>query len=118
MSTTVRLFAYAGISQAFVANFAGQKANESVTLFKQPYLARESLTADTGTAVSSTSALSPPHSRILHVQVEPGKRVHYEISPPGRENGPVAADTSSPVIQGDEQFEWGSSWTISLLEAS
>lgn len=118
MSAAVRCFSYAGVSQAFVANFAQQKANESKSMFKEPYLGREHLTPDTGTPATSTTALSPEHSRVLLVQVQPGKRVHYEISPPGRLNGPVAADTSSPITEGDETFEWGRNWIISLLEVT
>lgn len=118
MSATVRMFAHAGLTQAFVANFSEQKADQSLHLLKQPYLARLSVTVDTGTPQASTSALSPSGCRLLHIQVQPGKRVHIEVNPPGRSGGAATADTSSPVIEGDEQIEWGSGWLVSLLEAS
>lgn len=118
MAAQARLFTYAGISQAFVANFSQQKSDNSIALLKQPYLARANITVDTGTPQASTADLSPEHTRILHVQVAPGQRVHIEINPPGRTNGPVTADTSSPIVEGDEQFEFGRGWLVSLLEAA
>jgi hypothetical protein len=118
MTATVRLFAHSGISMAHVANYSEQRADQSIALLRQPYLGRATMTVDTGAPQSSPAGLSPQHSRILLIQVDPGKRCHYEISPPGRSGGPVAADTSSPVVEGDEQLEWGPDWSISLIEAS
>lgn len=116
MTATVRCFAHAGISHAFVANYSGQQSFHALTLYKEPYLARESLTVDTSTAVSSQPALGAANSRILRVQVQPGKRVHYEVTPAG--HAARTADTSSPILEGNDQVEWGSGWSISVLEAS
>jgi hypothetical protein len=119
MSATVRMFSHSGVSMAFVQNYNTQQSYNGLTQLKQPYLARQSLTVDTGTAQSSdASTLAPAHSKLLFVQVQPGKTVHYEINPDGRAGGARTADTSSPTLTGDEQFDWGSGWTISLLEAS
>jgi hypothetical protein len=116
MSATVRLFTHAGLALAHVANFAEQKADQSISLLKQPYLARANITVDTGTPQSSTADLSPQHTRLLHIQVEPGKRVHIELTPEGQTLR--VADTSSPIYEGDDQVEFGRGWIVSLLEAA
>jgi hypothetical protein len=118
MAIQVRLFSHSGISHAFVANYSAQKSFTALPLLKQPYLARENLTVDTGAAVSSTTALAPANSHILLVQVPPGSRVHYEVNRPGRDGGAVTADTSSPIIEGDEHLEWEPGCAISLLQVS
>lgn len=116
MSAVVNLFAYVGVSHAFVANYAQQQAFHAMTLLKQPYLARQSMTADTGAAQTSGLALSPEHTKLLHVQVEPGKRIRYEVTPKGYDAR--IADTASPVLEGTEPIEFGPGWTISIIEAA
>ncbi len=116
MPATVRMFSHAGIATAFVASHAEQLSFPALTLLQQRYLARASITATTGSAQSSSAALAPANTRLLHVQVEPGKRVHYELTPNGQTA--VAADTSSPIVEGNTILQFGSGWTISLLEAS
>ncbi len=118
MSATVRCFSHVGVSMAFVANYSQQQSFNGLTQLKQPYIGRETLTADVAAVFSTPATLAPSNSRVLFVQVQSGKRVHYEISPPGRPSGPVAATTDSPILQGDEQFDWGSGWVISFLECT
>lgn len=109
MSTTVRMFFHSGVSTAHVA--AGTKfAADSVSLLKQPYLDRQAITAS-GAAQSTTAA--PTGTKILYLQVQEGKAIHYEINPPNRS---VEADQSSPVLSGETQIEFGPGWTISVLE--
>lgn len=116
MTATVRCFAHSGVSHAFVADDGGRQDFHAVPMLKQPYLARETLTASTGAAVSSASGLGASGSRVLAVQVDPGKRVHYEITPSSQTLR--TADTSSPVTEGNNMFHWGTGWTISLLEVT
>lgn len=116
MTATVRLFSHTGLSHAFVASYSDQQAFHAMTMLKQPYLARALITADTGAAQATTTDLSPDKCKLLHIQVQPGKRVHYEVTPKGQTAR--VADTSSPVMEGDDNIEWSSGWTISLLEAS
>jgi hypothetical protein len=112
MSATVRTFFHTGLTTAPVA--AGTRyTTDSVALLKQPYAGRSAVTVDSGAALSTTAA--PSGTKIAHVQVEPGKSVHYEIVPPSRT---ATADTSSPILSGNTQFEFGPEWTISFLEAT
>lgn len=116
MSAIVRLFSHAGLALAHVASYAEQKADQSISLLKQPYLARASVTVDTGTPQTTTADLAPQHTRLLRIQVEPGKRVHIELTPEGQTLR--TADTSSPIYEGDDQVEFGRGWLVSVLEAS
>jgi hypothetical protein len=120
MTASVRLFAHDGINTLPVASDAGQFRGNSMFVLRQPYLAREKIEADGSNATSSAAALSESaHTRVLRMEIEPGKRVAYEISPPGRNGGtPVAADSSSPVASGDVEFEFGLRYVISLLDVT
>ena len=110
MSATVRVFYHAGLTTAAVA--AGTRyATDSVSMLKQPYAARSSVTVDTGTPQSTSAA--PNAAKIAYVQVQEGKAVHYEVNPPNRS---TPADTGSPVLKGSTQIEIGPEWTISFLE--
>jgi hypothetical protein len=112
MSTTVRTFCHTGLTTAVVA--AGTRyTTDSVAMLKQPYVGRSSVTVDSGTAQSTTAA--PASAKIVFIQVEAGKAVHYEVNPPNRA---TAADTSSPILTGATQIEFGPDWTLSFLEAT
>ena len=118
MSVVVRSFTYSGLMTANVVNSGGGRySSDSVFLLKPPYLSNETLTANTVTAVTSAVATSTPNEiRLLQVQVAPGGRVHYEVTPQGhtlRE-----ATTDSPVISGDQLMHFGTGWRISFLEAA
>lgn len=117
MATTVRLFAYSGTIALPNAANNDQMLGTTLFMLKQTYLNRETLAPTTGSAALSASALSAHTStRMLHVQVQPGKRVHYEVYGPNA--SAVVADTSSPVITGHENLEFYSGWHISLLEVT
>jgi hypothetical protein len=118
LSAKVRIYTHTGVSNAYVASFAEQHGSNVVPMLKQPYIAGEVLNADTGAAVSSSPATAPANSntRLLRIQVQPGKRVHLEVNPRGQD--PRVASASSPVYEGNDQIEFGSQWTISVLEAA
>lgn len=117
MTASVKLFTYDGVVAMPVGSDNGQLVQHTGFMFKERYKARETLTASTGAAVSSAAALSANAGiRLLRVQVETAKRVHYEVTPSGYEG--VNADTSSPIISEDENIQFGQGWTISFLEAS
>lgn len=110
MATAVGVFFHSGLTTATVS--AGTRfASDSVSMLKQPYLARASLTVDGVTAQATAAA--PANTRIAYVQVEEGKAVRYEVNP---ENRSTAADTSSPLLAGSTQFECGPGWSMSFLE--
>jgi hypothetical protein len=116
MSAVCRLFTWSGLAHAHVQDYQNQQSFHALTMLTQPYLGRAQITANTGGAQSTSAGMAPEHTKLLTVQVEPGKRVHYEIT----KNGSDArtADTQSPIIEGNETFPFGSGWTISLLEVT
>jgi hypothetical protein len=116
MSATVRLFSYDGMSTAFIANYNQQQSMTGTPMFKQPYKARASLTVDENTAQATTTDLTPENTRLVYVQVDPGKRVHYEVNPPNFETR--VADTESPILEGNDVIEAGRGWTFSFLEVA
>jgi hypothetical protein len=114
MSALVRLFSHTGITTAAVNPASGRYSTDSVGLLRWPYLAREAVTANTGTAQSTTTTLTASNgTKLLHMQVETGKVVAAELNPPNRS---VSADSSSPRFSGDVTFDCGPNWTVSLLE--
>jgi hypothetical protein len=114
---TVRLFAHAGLSHAFVANYSQQQAYHALTMFKQPYMARQKLSPSTSVVADSTAdTLGVAGARVLNVQVNPGERVHYEVTPQGQTLR--VPDSSSPIMEGNEVIDWGTGWRISFLEVT
>lgn len=109
MTATVRAFYFSGV---VTANVTGNKyATDSIGLVKFPYLARDSVTVDTGTAQSIDAA--PAGTGLLVVQVQAGKSVFVELNPPNRS---TAADTGSYIISGEQTFQFGPDWSASFLE--
>jgi hypothetical protein len=114
MSALVRIFAHTSVTTAPVHSGSGRYTTDSVALLKQPYLARQSITANTSSAQSTSTALtSNPACKLLSVQIQAGKTVAIEVNPPNRN---VAADVDSPYFSGDVIIEAGPSWTLSILE--
>lgn len=111
MTATVRVFFFDSIVAA--PTVGKSYTTDSVGLLKYPYLARDNVTVDSGTADSVSAA--PAGARIALVQVQSGKTVHAEVNPPNRS---TTADTASPVWRGDLTIAVGPDWTISFLEAS
>jgi hypothetical protein len=117
MTAAVRLFSYSGVNAVPVASNANLMLAHTSYQFPGRYLAKEQLSASTGTAVSSAAALSAStHCRLLRMQVEPGKAVHVEVVPPGVAG--IVATTGSPIYTGNEVLDWGPEWTVSILEAT
>lgn len=118
MSATVRLFASAGSTAFPVASNNQQQVTSSRFMIKQPYLARQTISATSGPAVTSDAALSASQFvKCLWIQIQPGRRVHYEVWGPNADAR--VADTSSPVLEGGEDFiEFWTGGKISLLECT
>ena len=84
MTAVVRLFAHAGMVALPIASYSGQQSFHANFALKQPYLARESIAAVTGSAQTTGSPLSESeHVKLLRVEIQTGKRVHYEVTPAG-----------------------------------
>lgn len=117
MTAVVILTTWEGMIPAAVASYGGQKTENAVWLLKQPYLAKEAITIDENGATSSGSPLTASQNvKLLRVEVQNGKRVRYEMNPPGHD--PKTADQTSPVLYGEEALQFGKDWSISLIEAS
>ena len=116
MTASVRLFSHSGVVSRNIAGDSGQLSTNASFVLRYPYLAGEVISATSASATSSASATAPAGTKLLDVRVQTGKVVHFEITP----NGHTArtATTSSPVLEGNEVFEFGPGWTISLLEAT
>jgi len=101
---------------AAVSSYSGQRGDNAVYLLTQPYLAKESLTVDSVSIASDVALSAAGETKLLQVQVQSGKKVHYEITPSGatlRE-----ATTDSPIISGDETLHFCGGFRISFIEAS
>lgn len=118
MTATVRCYAHDGIIAMAVASYGGNPNAGGAGQFslKQPYLGGEVLSANTSSAVSSLTTTAPAATKVLYVQVQPSKRVHYEITPGGQT--PRTATTDSPIIINDLVLLFGPGWAISVLEAA
>ena len=117
MATTVRCFAYSGSIALPNASNNGQLVTTHDYMVKQRYLARETLSPDTSTAATSATALSADTNvKMLLVQVQPGKRVHYEVYGPNI--SAVPADSNSPVIENSQPIEFYPGWRLSVLEVT
>ncbi len=112
----VRIYSYPSLMVAAVNPSSGRPSSDSVFLLKEPYLAGEVLAPDTLTADSSDAATAPSETKMLKVQVQPGKRVYYEVTPGGQTLR--LATSSSPIISGDETLFFGSGYRISFLEVA
>ena len=114
MTATVRIFSHSEIVTAPVAASSGRYSSDSVGLLKQPYLGRESLDVTSTAAQTSAAATAANGTKLLHVLVQPGKTVFYEITPSGQTV--TVATSSSKFMSGSELFQFGPGWQISLLE--
>lgn len=117
MSAVVILTTWSGMVPAAVANYAGQKVENAAWLLKQPYIAKDAITVTDAEATDSAEALSSDAAvKLLRVEVQTGKRVRYEVNPPGLT--PRTATATSPVLYGEEMVSFGPGWSISLIEAT
>lgn len=115
MTATVKVFTISGLDTA--ANVSGSNLSyDSVKLIKWPYLGSAALSATTGGAVSSDASIAPAGTRLLFIQVQPGKTITYELTPD--QHTPRAATANSPWLTGDTMLQFGPGWTISVLEVA
>lgn len=114
MSAQVKLYTFLGLVPAPMSG-GNTLHYDSVMMFKNPYLGGEVITsADTSTAASSSAATAPTGTAIAMLQVQPGKRVGYEVTPAGFTER--VATSSSPTVTGDQTIHFGPGWTISVIE--
>lgn len=113
---TVRIFSYSELLAASIRPTANRPITDGLFLFKEPYLNNETLSPDTSTAATSAAATAPANTKLLKAQVSSGDRVHYEVTPLGQDLR--VATSNSPIISGDEIFNFGEGYIISFLEVT
>lgn len=115
MSAKVRCFVYSGMLGLPVASAGGGRAENAQWTLKQPYLGSETIEPDTVTAAATTSALTASAGvAMIRIEVENGKRVRFELTPRGQTTR--VATQNSPVLYGEEHFEFGPGWVVSAIE--
>lgn len=118
MAFNVRIYGHRSLEQ--MPHKDRQYTGDTVFNLSQPYeWAR--LISVSGVAASSdpvADANSGAAVNILRIEVPDGQAVRYEINPPNREGGAVAANVNSPILSGHDQFYFRGGWTISLIDAA
>ena len=120
MTANVRVFIHTSLMSAPLSPGAGRFTTDAIMQLKQPYIARELLSPDTGTAANTSASITANlkgPSGLAYVQVQLGKRVHCEITP-SNEDSVTEADTSSPIIEGDVLLQIGPNYRLSFLEST
>lgn len=115
MAFNVRIFGYRGIAQ-INQSFVKQYNADSVFVLNEPYEpnTNQVLVCDGATPYRS-AVVAGDESRILRVEVPDSKVIRYEICPPGRTKN---AGSDSPSLSGNNSFQWGSGYTISIVDAA
>ena len=117
MTAAVRVFGHSGMVATPVASYSSQKSENAIWLLRQPYVANETLSCDTGAADATTAAtFADTNIKIVKVEVQSGKTVHSEVTPANQDLR--TATTDSPTIYGSEILQFGPSWRLSVLEAT
>ena len=116
MSSLVKFFAHSGVSTAHVSPGSGRFTTDSIALLRQPYIARQSITANTNNAQSTSTTLTQnAATKLISIEIQAGKMVAVEVNPPNRS---AEADSDSPTYSGTVQLECGQNWTFSVKEIS
>jgi hypothetical protein len=116
MSFNVRVFGYSGVAQLAQVAPHNYSANGPWAL-QEPYNWAQIFPTAGMTAVSST-VVPNDTSQVIAIEVPDGQTIRYEINPPQRVGGIVAANTNSPRMSGLMILPWGVNWTISVVEQS
>ena len=115
MSATIRCFAFAGVIG--LPRVGGNDLTLSIVqCIKFPLLGRDLLTVDTVTTDVTDAAAAPHGTAGLWVQVEPVKRIRFEITPEGQTL--LTAGSTSPELSGETQLVFGPGWQFSAIEAT
>lgn len=113
MTAYVKIFAISGTVVAPVVG-GDRLSYDSVQLIKWPPLGRDLLSCDASTVDTSQESAAPANTRAAFVQVEPGKRVYYEIA---RKGATLATpDATSPELSGETMLLFGPQDRISVKE--
>lgn len=125
MSFNVRIYGHQGIVAMKVVNDSGQQHSDSVYQLSQPYIWTQNIPVSASAAsstvvtpaslVAAGSPFATDVSAVLRIEVPDGQAIRYELNPPNRS---AVAGASSSKMSGADQFQWGTGWTISIIDAS
>jgi hypothetical protein len=113
MTTEVHFFTHDGIVTAPVVG-GNNYTTDSLLYLRQPYKGADKLSCESGTPDTSEASAAPAGGNIAYIQVQPGKTVHYEVTPTNYELR--VANSNSPYMAGNMTMPWGEGWRLSVLE--
>lgn len=121
MAFTVRIFGHTGLTRMKVLG-AQQLSTDSVFQLQQPYLWNQAVVTNAATPVSSVAGVpaggQPDNTDVLRIEVPDGQTIRYEVNPPARPGGVVAANVNSPAMSGRDIIKFGAGWTLSIIDAA
>ena len=125
MSVNVRVFGYPGLAAIPINQTAGQDHKDSVYVLPEPYIWCQTalnvsatpvtLSYATATRTGPSPAPANDATTTLYVEVQDGGTIRFEVNPPSRSQ---AADVNSRAITGRNTIQFGSGWTLSVIDAS
>jgi len=113
----VRIFHYRGLSQ-LPQTLPKQYTADTVFTDTEPYEARDILTTNGLTPVSTAPLAAPDQTAYIRVEVPDGQSIRYEINPANRTGGLVSASSNSPILSGINRFQFFQGWSLSLIDAA
>jgi hypothetical protein len=116
MAFNVRVFGHRGTRQIIEVN-PTQYTADSIFVLYQPYEWSQVIATNGAVAVNTISVANDA-SIVIRVEVPDGQTIRYEVNPPNRTGGQVAAGNGSPRLSGIDIFQWGLGWTFSIVEAA
>lgn len=116
MTARVSIFAVTGLATAPVKSSANRYTDDGVSLVIWPYLGKEELSCDEVVVASSAAANAPSKTTLLWVEVQPGKRVAFEVTAGGQTLR--VATSQSPRIEGQRLIQFGPGFRFSCIEVT
>lgn len=115
----VRIFGFRGMEQMPVS-LPKYFSSDSVYQLVYPYDWKASLTTNGVTPVSASAPADGGGviTSILRVEVPDGQSIRYEINPPTRQGGVLAAGINSPILSGINMFYFRGGFSFSCIDAA
>lgn len=117
MAFAVRVFGYRGFKQ-LPQVLPQQYTADTVFVDNEPYEWRDVQNTNLLVPVTTPPQAAPDQTRYIRVEVPDGQTIRYEINPPNRSGGIVAAGPNSPQLSGINRFEFAQGWTFSYIDAT
>jgi hypothetical protein len=112
----VRVIAFRGIRQ-LPKVLPQEFSSDSVYQLEHPPEWSQTIIAGAA-AVSTAPDTVHDRVRIIRIEVPDGEAIRYEINPPNRAGGVVAANSNSQRFYGSDEFPFYPGWSLSVIDAS